>query len=145
MVFMVIYSSSLIQPIHPIQLKPKEATMPTNDKMIGLSLSLCVSQIARGEVKEKNVEKIIAATNAPDLATFEEVLASYCKTYWHDYSEKAREIAMRFWNNGKIDQPRTRGEAVYFIGDGKWMDADQNTFHIVDGQRRYSGNKLRTW
>jgi hypothetical protein len=119
--------------------------MPKNDKMIGLSLSLCVSQIARGEVKEEDVEKIIAATNAPDLATFEEVIASYCETYWHDYPEKAREIAMRFWNNGNVDQPRTRGEDCHYIGAGKWMDHEQNTFHYVDGKRQYSGEKLRAW
>jgi hypothetical protein len=119
--------------------------MPKNDSMIGLSLSLCVSQIARGEVKEADVVKIIAATNAPDLATFKEVLAGYSESYWSEFPDQARAIAMRFWDNGKLDQPRTRGEQCHFIGDGNWMDNDQNTFRYVEGKRQYSGEKLHAW
>lgn len=117
----------------------------TSKKMTGLSLSLCVAQIARGDVDEANVLKIVAATKASDLETFERVLDHYCRNYWVEFPEKAREIAMRFWDKNLIDQPRTRDEPCHYIGDGKWMDEENNTFEIRDGKRLYSGKKLRVW
>ena len=87
--------------------------------MIGLSLSLCVSDIARGEVAESQVEKIIASTRFRNSAEFEQVLQSYSASYWSGYSH-AVEIARRLYAAGKIEQPRLFGHQAHNISGGHW-------------------------
>ncbi len=94
----------------------KQATM-----RIGLSLSFCINDIARGKVKEDRVLKIITSTDAPTKEDWEQILESYCKTYWHDNPENCKAIANRLYANGKIDQPRTRGENPNFVGRTHWI------------------------
>lgn len=89
--------------------------------LTGLSLSYCVKDIVRGAVKLAEVEKIVSATNAPDQATFDEIIASYRESYWIEFPDQAEQIARTLWNAGKIDQPLTRGEEAHNIAKGHWI------------------------
>ena len=87
--------------------------------MVGLSLSLCVSDIARGAVPEGLVEKIVASTKFSNAKEFEQVLKQYSESYWRDLPE-AVEIARRFYSAGKIEQPRLFGHQAHNIARGHW-------------------------
>lgn len=78
-------------------------------RLIGLSLSMCVADIASGKVSESDVTKIVASTRFATPEDFEDVLSTYSKLYWKRYPEAAG-IARRLHELGLIDQPRLRGE-----------------------------------
>lgn len=98
------------------------SAMPEGKK-VGLSLSFCVQQIARGEISVADIDKIYAATNAPDEATWQTLMESYSKSYWSDNPELAVEIATALKNLGKIVQPRTEGKSSHSVADGSWIMA----------------------
>jgi hypothetical protein len=86
--------------------------------LTGYSLSLCISDILRGSVKEAEVAKIVAGTKAPTRDEFLGLIESYGSSYWHSDPERGKEIALRFYDSGKIDQPRTRGEMFTNLAQG---------------------------
>lgn len=89
--------------------------------LTGYSLSFCISDILRGTVAEGEVEKIVASTNAPTRDDFLTLLESYGSNYWSNDPERGKEIALRFYDAGKIDQPRTRGEMFTSLAEGgRW-------------------------
>jgi len=98
-----------------------DVKIENSEQVEGLSLSFCVSDILHGKVSENQVTKIVASTNAPTAKNFENLLESYADTYWHENPEEGKSIARRFWEAGKIDQPRTRGEEPNWVGDGHWQ------------------------
>jgi hypothetical protein len=79
-------------------------------KMIGHSLSFCVLSILEGEVEEGDIEKIIASTKIETEGDFWLVMDDYKKNYWGMDPDEGVRIARRLFMDGKIDQPRTRGE-----------------------------------
>ncbi len=89
--------------------------------MIGKSLSFCVKDIVEGKVALADVERIVAGTFYTDRDMFHTGLrADYCRTYWRLNPTEAHRVAMRLWDDGKIDQPRCRGEDAPNIADGHW-------------------------
>ena len=91
-------------------------------KKIGLSISLCIADIIKGKVEEKDVEKIIGATNAVNEVDWQEVIRIYKKTHWQDDPEKGEAILRRFLKQGKIEQPRLEGKPSHSIKDGHWRE-----------------------
>ena len=85
---------------------------------IGMSLSFCVADIARGLVKEEEVLRIIASTCAKDL---EIVLEQYQTIYWNDLPG-ALDIARRLISEGKVDQPRLENRMGFNIANGHWAE-----------------------
>lgn len=73
--------------------------------MIGLSLGLCVADIASGYVDELDVEKIIANTCAYNDERIDKLIAGYNEGYWFDLPQ-AESIARRLFAQGKVEQPR---------------------------------------
>lgn len=89
-------------------------------KKIGLSLSFCVSDIARGKVSLAEVDKIITGTAAtPDQ--WDELLAEYKRIYWYENPEKCEQIARKLMKEGKIVQPRLDGAEARNIAAGHWL------------------------
>lgn len=88
--------------------------------MIGLSLSFCVADICRGKVNLEQVEKIVTGTMAGPNE-WDDLLAEYKKIYWQEFPKKAEAIAQQLMKEGKIDQPRLRGEEARNIPDGHWL------------------------
>lgn len=92
---------------------------------IGLSLSFCIGDILRGEVKVEEVSKLITATACSTNEEFEKVVKSYCENYsqWRKNPERARELAYYFWNNKMIEQPRLIDEDSHpGLNDGRWIE-----------------------
>ena len=78
----------------------------TQTMKTGYSLSLCISDILAGRVKESEVSKIIANTCARNADDWDEVLDCYLAVYWRSNPEEARNIFDRFLANDMIVQPR---------------------------------------
>jgi len=87
--------------------------------MIGLSVSLCVRDIAEGKVSINDVEKIIGGTNAQTPEDIDYLIESYKMIYWR--SSKAEEICRKLFAEGKIEQPRTEGNPPPHIANGHWV------------------------
>lgn len=90
--------------------------------MIGLSFSLCVSQIARGVVRAEDVQVIFASTRAETREDWESVIESYANTYWsHEFQwtkktftvNTAVAIARKLLSDGKIRQTRLENNCHY--------------------------------
>jgi hypothetical protein len=90
------------------------------DFVEGFSLSFCVSDILKGFVREYEVKRIVASICAPTRQDFLGCLDSYASTYWSENPEEGKAIALRFYEAGKIDQPRLRDEPYPHIGNGHW-------------------------
>lgn len=78
-------------------------------KLIGLSLSVCVGSIARGEVSIEDVECIIAGTRIRNENDMEKIMESYRYAGWSRYPDKAEGIARKLFSDGKVFQPRVEG------------------------------------
>lgn len=91
---------------------------------IGYSFSRCVADIAGGRVPYDDVEKIIARTAAETPEAIAVLIDDYAASAWIDFPEQAREIAQRLFDEGKVDQPRLRGEPFSLKGEFHWEDAE---------------------
>lgn len=92
--------------------------------MIGLSLSLCINDIANGKVALGDVEKIISGTCA-DASQWDALLARYAELYWEDGPESRLRIARHLYREGKIKQPRLLDNSHYpMIGSGHWVNSE---------------------
>lgn len=121
--------------------------------LTGYSLSLCISDILRGAVAEGEVGRIVASTNAPTREAFLNVIDSYAETYWHEQPERGKEIALRFYDAGKIDQPRTRGENFTSLAQGgRWRTpetpevkttAENSSGDVVEGLVSATSDEVR--
>ena len=94
---------------------------------IGLSLSFCISDILRGDVKEAEVEKIITSTSCKNDSEFAVVVDYYCRNYstWRKNQQEASRLAWKFWTEGKIEQPRLteNKDSHPGINDGNWIES----------------------
>jgi len=97
--------------------------------IVGLSVSFCIADIARGLVKEQDVSRIIGATKCESQEDWDYVIESYKKSYWRDLPE-AEAICRRFIEAGKIQQPRLVGAEIHNIAGGHW---------IVNGKQTRNG------
>lgn len=94
--------------------------------MVGLSLSLCISDIIEGRVKEEDVSCIITGTRARTLEDWASIARSYNWIYWRNSPDQATAIMYRLISIGKVWQPRLAGWAPPFIGDGIWIEEGED-------------------
>lgn len=95
--------------------------------MIGLSLSLCVSDIIDGLVELPEVRLIITGTKACTPEDIEEVITQYGRDYWKrwDGSDRGMNIARQLLNQGKVFQPRCHNwDYSMSIAYGHWMTSN---------------------
>jgi hypothetical protein len=90
-----------------------------NARFIGLSLSGCIMDIAKGLIDEQDVKCIVAGTCWP-LDDVDHLLNQYKKLEWISCYEMAKEILLRFIKQGKIIQPRLLGLPYLNIAYGRW-------------------------
>lgn len=88
--------------------------------MIGLSLSFCVRDIASGKISEEEVEVIITGTCARYENEWYDLIERYCASYWKEFPEEARGIAVRLMREGKIHQPRVENQSPPNLSEGHW-------------------------
>lgn len=91
-----------------------------DEKLVGLSLSFCVSDIANGMVSLKEVGLIYAGTSFSGIRGFLQVCKYYTKYYWREQKAKSVAIAAILWATGRIEQPKLRGLPAPWVAHGHW-------------------------
>ncbi len=91
------------------------------EQLVGLSLSFCVGDILRGRVAEDQVVKIITSTACENLNHWARTLQKYAEHYWDSDPERGCDIAWRFIDEGKVEQPRLQGKPYPHILEGHWQ------------------------
>ena len=105
--------------------KPENKEITIEGK-VGLSLSACVRDIIKGNIKEQDVAQILSGTAAETPEDWDELIDSYKKEQWSDDPDQAEEVVHRLLDQGRIQQPRLqeRGEDFPLI-DGVWVSPDE--------------------
>jgi hypothetical protein len=87
---------------------------------IGLSLSLCVTDIAAGVIPLDEVVGIRASTAFTDKEGWERLIAHNRNTYWAFAPDRCELIARRLLANEGIIQPRLEGKEANNVAAGRW-------------------------
>lgn len=94
--------------------------------MIGLSVSMCVLDLALGKVNLADVVKIIAGTMARTLDDWERVINSYRASTWRGCEETAERIFRQLLAEGKVRQPRmTCGLVPIASHEKHWVKSEE--------------------
>ena len=93
---------------------------------IGLSVSLCITDIIEGRVAIQDVAMIIAGTNCQ--GDWESLLKNYSETYWCGKEKKAREILFSLVAKNKIVEPRALDWPAPAFYSSYWLEADAATY-----------------
>ena len=87
--------------------------------MIGLSVSFCVSDIARGVVAVEEVEKIKTPIVSP---RWDDIIAKYRDMYWASFPDEAERIIRELLASGRVEQSRDSYKDAYAdIAAGHWL------------------------
>lgn len=96
--------------------------------MIGLSVSLCIKDIADGKFDIGDVEKIVAGTMCQKNSDWEEVIQSYRTIYWRNNPDECERILHQLLAEDKVYQPRVNGyRPPLLLGDNgltKWVNSE---------------------
>ena len=91
-----------------------------DERLVGLSLSFCVSDIVRGTVKLNEVGLIYAGTSFEGIRGFASVCKYYTQFYWREHKAKSIAVAAILWLTGRIEQPKLKGLPAPRIPHGHW-------------------------
>ena len=83
-------------------------------KLVGLSLSFCVREIAQGKVPFEDVAFLSTGTCIATPDDLEFVIADYRRTYWRDCGDEAARITRILFNEGRVLQPKLEGQTPLF-------------------------------
>lgn len=97
-------------------------------KVIGTSLSMCLSSIARGEVAMDDVAFIVTSTAYPNRETMVEQVRN---TMLSKMVETHVENACTLWDSGRIYQPSARPENRRVMHGKIWVPAP-DIFEFVE-------------
>ena len=98
--------------------------LPARGMVVGLSLSFCVLDIAKGLVPYNRISEIIASTNFDPHNSTEvaEIKNSYGETYWNgELKSTCLTILDRLIADNKLRQPRREGKPITHIARGRWL------------------------
>lgn len=96
-----------------------------NGKLVGLSLSYCVRDIATGVMDEARVTKIVSNTRIRSEEEMRQAFNRYDNVVWKGLPH-AREIAARLIREGRVEQPRVgnpthgHGSLQHWITEEEW-------------------------
>jgi hypothetical protein len=90
-------------------------------RLIGLSLSLCIQDIINGKVNLEDIHHIVAGTCAKDDKDWDEVISQYRKIYWKRSPDLGEFLARHFIGRGMVEQPRLDGGQACNIARGHWL------------------------
>lgn len=93
--------------------------------MIGLSMSLCLKDIAAGKVSKESVTRIISGTHAETPEQIEELFQGYMVSYWSRFPEEQMRPLYE-WACSIMEQPRVTGGPVPCIGSGHWVESEDD-------------------
>lgn len=103
-------------------------------KLIGLSLSLCITDIINGKVNKEDVSCIIAATCAKNDADMKKLMDGYSTMYWGKDSERAVEIALELFAENKVYQPRVNGDVHPALNNDDALAVEELGNHWISSQ-----------
>lgn len=103
-------------------------------KLIGLSLSLCITDIINGKVNKEDVSCIIAATCAKNDADMKKLMDGYSTMYWGKDSERAVEIALELFAENKVYQPRVNGDVHPALNNDDALGVEHLGNHWISSQ-----------
>ncbi len=108
---------------------PAERERVPNSK-VGLSLSLCISDVLRGNVDEAEIAGIVAATRAGTPLEMTQVIGECEDSFWQENPKMGTEIAWRLLAAGKVWQPGLEADEdsqAHIVSGGIWLDAADAT------------------
>lgn len=88
-------------------------------KLYGLSMSICVREIADGKHDLERVKYIISSDR---FKTLDEAIARYKDTCWKENQQACIDVCTELWNSGRIIQPRLIFGDHYFPHNYGMMD-----------------------
>ena len=92
-------------------------------KYIGLSLSLCVRDIAACERQLNEVAKIISGTSARTPEDWDQLINYYKERDWKEFPELAKIIVRQLLASDKIEQPYlTQNRTPNRATTGSWVE-----------------------
>jgi len=107
---------------------------------VGLSLSLCVRDIANGVVAENEVFAVITSTKYVSSEQIEVIKEMYKAHYWLGKEDLCNRIFDRLRQYGKVIQPRTMGESFALVNpmmlSGLWMEREAIRKHWLAAAQR---------
>lgn len=101
-------------------------TVQGPEQRVGLSLSFCVSDVIAGEVREEEIDGIVAGTAAGTPEEVDELIRDYRQLYWVEDPDKGEEVARRLFEEGKVLQPRLEGRPSPTPVPLHWIGATEN-------------------
>ena len=100
----------------------KTSEIPDRKQVIGLSLSECIQDLLRGNVRFDQVIKIITGTHWRNEYEKGKIIGSYSETHWKNYPEgKGERYFIKLLEEGKIVQPRSEDGRFPDKSDGHWV------------------------
>lgn len=103
-----------------------------HDQLVGRSFNSCMKAIMHGAVKPEQVVYIVTSTAFKSREEFEKALRErYLKHYRWDVATV--ELALRFWDEGRIVQPRLKNPHFFqdISGNNIWEKYDGPTVPTV--------------
>ncbi|HEY4483928.1 MAG TPA: hypothetical protein VI752_01970 [Candidatus Paceibacterota bacterium] len=94
---------------------------------IGLSLSICIKGILKGEIQLEDVAKIVAGTKVQTDEQWQGLIEAYSESYWKSNPSEAVAILNRLREEGKIEQPRLMDDGrMPWLGNYiYWVDSEE--------------------
>mgnify|MGYP001440969587 CR=1 FL=1 len=89
--------------------------------MIGLSVSFCVRDVAKGVAPA--FDKIFAGTSCTTAEEWDDVIARYKEVYWRGL-DNAEAICRQLIADGKIVQTRLETGKAPYVGQGHWVESE---------------------
>lgn len=100
----------------------------------GRSLSFCVRDILRGNVRFEEVGAIVASTLIKNKEELKDVFDDYMEYYWSGYDENlVWDLVNKIWDSGKLYQPRLNKrvcQALYKYDI--WTDTLEDAYNSLE-------------
>lgn len=80
------------------------------EQKVGLSLSLCISDVIAGRVSEEEIHGIVAGTAVETPEDIDAMVATYRQTYWRQDPNTGEAVTRRLFEEDKVYQPRLEGK-----------------------------------
>ena len=94
-------------------------------KIIGLSVSLCITDIINGHVNVDDVVKIIGSTRARNDDEWNAIIEIYKENYWRDKPAESEQLIRTFIAEKRVEQPRLQHNGhMPAIYDSIWVTSE---------------------
>lgn len=96
---------------------------------VGLSLSFCIRDILKGEVRATDVAFISSNTKCKSTEDWDEVISIYRDLWWQMDPDRGERLARHFIDNNLVLQPRLEGHYTPTCA-GFWIDQEEFNAYV---------------